>query len=78
MEEALLSEGKCIYCREVIQQNSIAKHLAKHLSDFEKKKLSEFEEVYHLSIKAAEMFLQVLVKGTASFKTLDTFLRKIG
>jgi len=77
MEDTLLSEGKCIYCKEVLQQNSIVKHLAKHLADFEKGKPSESEEVYHLNIKAAEMFLQVLVKGTASFKTLDTFLRKI-
>lgn len=77
MEDRLLSEVKCIYCKVAIQQNSIVKHLTKHLSDFKKEETSEHEEVYHLNIKAAEMFLQVLVKGTASFKTLDTFLRKI-
>src|SRR5690606_8485084 len=77
MDEELISEGKCIYCGELFKQNAIARHLAEHLSALEKELPSERERGYHLSINAGEMFLQVLVKGSATFKTLDTSLRKI-
>lgn len=77
MDEELISDGKCVYCGKLFQQNVITRHLAKHLSALEKEIPSEEERVYHLSVKAGEMFLQVLVKGSATFKTLDTFLRKI-
>lgn len=77
MEDKLFSAGKCIYCEQLIEQNAILKHLAKHFSDLEKEKTSKNERVYHLNIYSGEMFLQVLVKGSASFKALDTFLRNI-
>ncbi|MFZ6013821.1 MAG: hypothetical protein ACOYXT_26005 [Bacteroidota bacterium] len=64
MKDTLLSDGKCIYCREVIQ-NSIVKHLAKRLSGFEKEKTSESEEVYHLNInfdvKTMSNFSDILI-----------------
>lgn len=77
MTEELTSEGKCVYCNEVFTQNAIVKHLATHFKKQEKENRAEHENVYHLNVEADEMFLQVLVKGGASFKTLDTFLRKI-
>ena len=77
MKKVLKSEGKCIYCGEMFPQKGIAKHLAKHLSDLEKEKPAENERGYHISVNTGEMFLQLLVKGSATFKTLDSFLRKI-
>ena len=77
MEEKLTSEGKCIYCGKLFQQKAVAAHLTKHLSELEKEIPSEKERGYHLSVKAGDLFLQVLVNGSATFKTLDTFLRKI-
>ncbi len=77
MEGELTSEGKCIYCNEIVSQNKIIKHLAKHLAVLEKEKSDEKEKGFHLSIKAGEMFLEVVVRGSATFQTLDNFLRNI-
>lgn len=68
---------KMLYCGKIFSQKEIVKHLAKHLSASEREKPSEKEKGYHLSIKAGEMFLQVLVKGSSKFQVLDTFLRHI-
>lgn len=76
MREKLTSEGQCIYCGEMFKQSGMVRHLATHLSAMEKETEANVM-AYHLNIHAGEMFLQVLVKGSASFKTLDTFLRKI-
>ncbi|MDQ3022347.1 MAG: hypothetical protein M3R36_17525 [Bacteroidota bacterium] len=77
MEEEIKSEGKCIYCGETFSQKEISNHLKKHLKEIEKDIPSESENSFHLCIHDGKMFLHVLVNGNASFKTLDTFLRKI-
>jgi hypothetical protein len=76
MENELQAEGKCIYCSKTFSQKKIVTHLKEHLSMLERQS-SATETVYHLNIEAGEMFLQVLVKGNATFKTLDTYLRNI-
>ena len=45
----------------MVAQNGIVKHLAGHLFKMEKEKRSGSMAVYHLNIKASEMFLQVLL-----------------
>lgn len=52
-------------------------HLKKHLLQLEKEQPGARQTAFYLHIKAAEMFLDVLVKGDATFKAVDTFLRKI-
>ena len=77
MEQETTSEGKCIYCGETFSQKEITKHLISHLKKTESEKRAGSEPAYLLNISAGSYFLQVLVKGSASFKTLDSFLRKI-
>jgi hypothetical protein len=77
MGTEIKSEGKCIYCGETFSQKEITKHLITHLKKIEKEKTAESKPAYLLDISDGKYFLQVLVNGTASFKTLDTFLRKI-
>ena len=76
METELISEGKCFYCSKTFLQKDIVKHLKTHLTAMEKD-VTSTETVYHLNIGADEMFLQVLVKGSSTFKSLDKFLRDI-
>ena len=77
MANKLTSVGKCLYCNEMVTQRSMATHLKKHLLQLEKAQPAAGPTVLHLRIKAAEMFLDVLAKGDATFKALDTFLRAI-
>jgi hypothetical protein len=71
------SVGICLYCREVLHKSAITQHLGKHLELKALETPAEKERSYQLSIRAGEMFLEVLVRGSSTFKTLDTFLRKI-
>ena len=77
MEQEITSEGKCIYCGETFSQMEITKHLISHLKKTESEMRAGSEPAYLLNISYGRYFLQVLVTGSASFKTLDTFLRKI-
>jgi len=77
MADKLISEGKCLYCGSIVTQRSMGTHLKKHLLQLENENPTAEGTVFHLYIRAAEMFLHVLVKGEASFKHLDAFLRKI-
>ncbi|MBI4945411.1 MAG: hypothetical protein HY840_03310 [Bacteroidetes bacterium] len=75
MQPKLKSEGKCIYCSQHIAKSQMNKHLGKHL--IEKSGSTGKDPAYHVKIECGEMFLHVLIKGAATFKTLDTFLRSI-
>jgi hypothetical protein len=78
MEEILISEGKCIYCNETFSQKEITKHLASHLAQMEKDAKLKLSKIYcHVEVEAGEMFLHLLVKGTAKMKVIDNFLRSI-
>jgi hypothetical protein len=77
MEDKLISEGRCLYCSEMVSQRSIVAHLKKHLQKIEKENPSTKQTAFLISIKDAEMFLQVLIKGDATFEVLDNFLRDI-
>jgi hypothetical protein len=77
MADKLISEGKCLYCGNMVTQRSMGTHLKKHLLQLEKENPAAEGTVFQVYIRAAEMFLHVLVKGEASFKHLDAFLRKI-
>jgi len=78
MSEELTSEGKCFYCEQVLSQKEMVKHLAKHLAEKEKTELGTKTQTYcHIVAEADIMFLHLLVKGTASMKVIDTFLRDI-
>ncbi len=78
MEEKLLSEGKCLYCDQLLTKKGIGNHLAKHLAWEEKTEPVENTQIYwHIKVEADEMFLHLLVNGEASMKIIDKFLRAI-
>ena len=78
MELELISEGKCLYCEELLLQKEIGKHLAKHLAQMEKESIDKNPSKYvHVEVDAEEMFLQILVKGDAKMKVIDEFLRGV-
>jgi hypothetical protein len=78
MEDELKSEGRCIYCDELLSQSLIGRHLAKHLSLMEKEAEGRSQSNYcHVEVEAGEMFLHLLIKGDAPMKTIDGFLRDI-
>jgi len=78
MENELKSEGRCLYCDELLSQSVIGRHLAKHLEQMEKDAAGKNPANYcHVEVEANEMFLHLLVKGDASMKTIDGLLRDI-
>jgi hypothetical protein len=78
MEQELKSEGRCIYCEELSSRSDIGKHLAKHLTLMEKDAAGKHPVNYcHVEVVAGEMFLHLLVKGDATMKIIDRFLRDI-
>ena len=78
MRPELESEGKCIYCAEMIASDEIKKHLEKHLKALEKETKSiETATFCHVEVRAEEMFLHLLVKGNTKMKEIDNFLRAI-
>lgn len=78
MEKELISEGKCLFCDSLFSQRGIGRHLATHLSKMEKEAATgKPETFYHIAVRAGEMFLHILVRGSAKIKLIDTFLRKI-
>jgi len=78
MAEELTSEGKCLYCEQLLSQKEITKHLAKHLADKEKTAVGLKTQTYcHIVVEADIMFLHLLVKGSAKIETIDSFLRNI-
>jgi hypothetical protein len=78
MDQELKSEGKCLYCEQLFSQKEIGKHLALHLEKMEKDdKLKAPQTFCHIEVEAEEMFLHLLVKGSAPMKKIDGFLRSI-
>ena len=78
MEETIISEGKCLYCGHLVSQKEMGKHLAKHLAANEGSTAVEDRQTFcHVEVKANEMFLHLLVKGDATMKKIDKFLRGI-
>lgn len=76
--EKLKSEGKCFYCNQMLLQKEMGKHLAKHLAMKEKTDAGINTKNYcHVVVEANEMFLHLLVKGDATMKKIDGFLRSI-
>ena len=74
----LTSEGKCLYCNQIFSQKEIGKHLAKHLAEKEKADTGDKDQNYcHIEVEANKMFLHLLVKGDATMKKIDQFLREI-
>jgi hypothetical protein len=77
-EEELKSEGECLYCKQMFSQKEIGKHLVKHLLEMEKTDANKETKTYcHVEVEAGEMFLHLLVKGDATMKKIDSFLRNI-
>ncbi|MEZ4883894.1 MAG: hypothetical protein R3E32_04070 [Chitinophagales bacterium] len=72
----LKSEGKCLYCDKVASKAGISKHLETHLKKMEVTP-KEGRQYFHIRVEADLMFLQLLISGDATFKKLDSYLRKI-
>ncbi len=78
MTEKLISQGKCIYCNQLISKTKIGKHLANHFEEMEKTGVGKNAKTYcHIEVEAHKMFLQLLVKGGAKLEKIDEFLREI-
>ncbi len=78
MGEELNSEGKCLFCNETFSQKEMGKHVATHLKNMEKEDSVKTPETFcHIVVEADVMFLHLLVKGNATMKKIDTFLRKV-
>lgn len=78
IEQDLISNGKCIFCNGLFDQDEIGKHLAKHLSQKEKEDIGRTTSTfYHIIIGGNALFLHILVRGDSKMKTIDNFLRSI-
>jgi len=77
MEEQLKSEGRCLYCGQLISQSHISAHLAQHLKEKGKEQAVPATKVFHLKAEAGEMFLHLLVRQSAPMSAIDSFLRHI-
>jgi hypothetical protein len=78
MNDVLESLGKCKYCGEVFSNKQITRHLNTHLCRI--KESGKNDVSFHLRIYGKyfrEMFLNLLVSGSAKLKDLDDFLRDI-
>ena len=61
MEDKIVSEGKCLYCDQMVSQKEMGKHLAKHLSMNEGATAVENRQTFcHVEVEAGEMFLDKL------------------
>ena len=78
MSKEIESVGKCLYCNEIVDSLEIKKHLEKHLKAKEKESKNNATENYcYVEVESENYFLQLLVKGDAKMKVIDTFLKKI-
>ena len=76
MEKELKSEGKCVYCNQMIDKMAITRHLTKHLKDLEKQHKTT-DTAFHVKIHDGDMFLNILISSNARLVDLDYFLRAI-
>lgn len=78
MSNEITSEGKCLYCEQLLPKKEIQKHLAKHLVEKEKAEAGSKTQTYcHIVVEADVFFLHLLVKGSAKLERIDSFLRNI-
>jgi len=78
-------KGKCAYCGQEISKNGITRHLAACAQRQEaiitvENKQSEAETLYHLRIQASglkQFWLDLEMRGSATLKNLDSYLRDI-
>ena len=58
MEHKLTSEGKCLFCSQLVSQAQITKHLAAHLAKIEKEDAAKSPETYcHIVVDDGAIFL---------------------
>ncbi|MDP3042340.1 MAG: hypothetical protein Q8N62_06440 [Candidatus Omnitrophota bacterium] len=85
MSQGKQSKGKCAYCGQEIAKNAVAKHLGvcaqrqEAIAKAEGKK-GEAEALYHLRIQAVglnQFWLDLEMRGSATLKDLDSYLRAI-
>jgi hypothetical protein len=78
MEQELISKGKCLFCEGMFPQDEIGRHLAKHLNEMTNNDAGRSQKNYcHVEVEANEFFLHLLVRGDASMRNIDQFLRDI-
>jgi hypothetical protein len=85
MPRAKMPQGKCEYCGEELAKNTVAKHLAacaKRLTVIAtaEKKKGAAETLYHLRAEnpyLKQFWLDLEVRGSATLKDLDHYLREI-
>lgn len=79
------AKGKCSFCDQTVPKNGIARHLvtcaklAEHVAKAESGKLKP-ETLLHLRVQAAGnsvFWLDLEMRGSATLKTLDCYLRAI-
>jgi hypothetical protein len=81
MDQKLKSEGKCLFCGETFAKAGIIRHLQKHLN----RKVEENAPGQSYLVKVEpnpkwdvpSYFLSLWVDGSATMKSIDTFLRSI-
>jgi hypothetical protein len=79
------SKGKCTYCGQEVAKNGVTKHLAacakwKDAVTQTDHKKSSSETLYHLRVQAAglpQFWLDLEMRGSATLKNLDHYLRAI-
>jgi hypothetical protein len=85
MSRGEISKGECKFCKQVIAKNVVKKHLAacigwkEAISESELNK-GENEKIYHLRAQPSgqpEFWLNLEMRGSATLKDLDGYLRAI-
>ena len=76
MDNNIVSEGKCFFCKKTITQRGFNKHIGNHLIAMSNDSKGT-KRYFHIKFKAAEMFLQLLVSDSITLDKLDSFIRKI-
>ncbi|MBO6185046.1 MAG: hypothetical protein J6O88_10240 [Chryseobacterium sp.] len=81
MNQELISEGKCVFCEELLEKSKINTHLKKHLKDFLKQEplgTSFLLQIFtYPNYKKSPYFIYLLVDGEAKMKDIDGFLKDI-
>ncbi|MFM2268241.1 MAG: hypothetical protein RL757_1682 [Bacteroidota bacterium] len=75
-ETFVQSEGQCAYCKEILTQKKMSKHLEKHLKEKAIEKTSP-NKSFHIRVEEGPYFLNLLVDANAQLVLLDDFLRAI-
>ena len=77
MEEPVIhSEGQCAYCKEMVAQKEMSKHLAAHLKKMSAEKPSR-DKSFHIRVESGPYFINLLIDSAAPLSFLDEYLRAI-